>query len=321
MEKKCTKCGEVKTLDEFHNSIKKKNGKRNECKCCRTLYDKKIYEKKKNPDISRLQLIKLHNQNNGLKKCTNCAEVKSLDDFYNDKKRKDGKQCNCKICNKEYTNKNRQKIKENRKYYYELNKEIFKKRQKEYKNKNKEYVKKKQREYYLINGVELYKKQKQYRNQNKEKINKKQKEYQNQNRENINKYRRIKYNTDPLFKLRSNITSSISDSLKSKGYTKKNNTHIILKCKFDFFINWLNNVASNGYTYGIGNLHLDHVVPISLAKTEQEIIILNHYTNFQLLTSEDNISKGNRYVNPTNLKRVLEHHPNPEKIKEIHARL
>ena len=84
---------------------------------------------------------------------------------------------------------------------------------------------------------------------------------------------------------------------------------------------WLNKFASNGNIYGIGNLHLDHVVPISLAQTEDEAYLLNHYSNYQLLSADENLTKGNRYVNPTNLKRVLEHHPEPNKIKEIYSRL
>jgi len=84
---------------------------------------------------------------------------------------------------------------------------------------------------------------------------------------------------------------------------------------------WLNGVASNGYTYGVGDLHLDHVVPVSLAETEDEILLLNHYSNLQLLSADENQKKYNSYVNPTNLKRVLNHHPNPDKIREIHARL
>ena len=84
---------------------------------------------------------------------------------------------------------------------------------------------------------------------------------------------------------------------------------------------WLNGIASNGYTYGIGELQLDHVIPISLAQTEEEMLLLNHYSNYQLLSADENQSKGNRYVNPTNLKRVLEHHPNPDKIREIYSRL
>ena len=84
---------------------------------------------------------------------------------------------------------------------------------------------------------------------------------------------------------------------------------------------WINGIASNGHTYGIGELHLDHVIPISLAETEDEVILLNHYSNYQLLSADENLAKGNLYVNPVNLARVLEHHPEPNKIKEIYSRL
>jgi hypothetical protein len=44
-----------------------------------------------------------------------------------------------------------------------------------------------------------------------------------------------------------------------------------------------------------GEWHLDHIMPISLAKTEEEVIKLNHYTNFQPLWAEDNVRKSNKY--------------------------
>ena len=40
MEKKCTKCGEVKSLDEFSNDKSKKDGKQSRCKYCVKLYAK-----------------------------------------------------------------------------------------------------------------------------------------------------------------------------------------------------------------------------------------------------------------------------------------
>ena len=43
-----------------------------------------------------------------------------------------------------------------------------------------------------------------------------------------------------------------------------------------------------------GKWHLDHIYPVSLANTEEEIIKLNHYTNFQPLWAEENIRKRNR---------------------------
>ena len=134
-------------------------------------------------------------------------------------------------------------------------------------------------------------------------------------------YMKKKRENDPVFKLKMDIRSMIYTSLKTKGYSENTKSNQILKCDYDFLINWLNGIASNNYTYGVGDLHIDHVIPLSLAKTEKEILTLNHYSNLQILTKHENQSKGNRYVNPTNLKRVLEHHPNPEKIKEIHARL
>jgi hypothetical protein len=109
--------------------------------------------------------------------------------------------------------------------------------------------------------------------------------------------------------------------LKNKGYSKKAKSHKILKCEFVFFINWLNGIASNGHNYGINNLHLDHVVPMSLAQTEEEAILLNHYSNYQLLSVDENLAKSNRSVKTNNLARVLKHNPNPDKITEIYKRL
>lgn len=44
-----------------------------------------------------------------------------------------------------------------------------------------------------------------------------------------------------------------------------------------------------------GRWHLDHIKPISLAKDEDEVYNLNHYTNFQPLWMLDNLKKSNKY--------------------------
>ena len=262
------------------------------------------------------------------KKCTKCKEVKDFDEFSKDKRNKDGKQSRCKSCQKEYNIKNKDKNKDKRKAPTEEQKE----RRKKHRQENKEFFKKKDREYYQKNKhirqkyrkdnkERLLKYTHEYYQNNKKKIRILRDKWSKENKEKINKYRKLKYDTNTLYKLRVSIRSNIAMSIKKQGYTKKTKTYNMLKCDYNFFMQWLNGIASNGYQYGFGNLELDHVVPISLAETEDEAILLSHYSNYQLLSADENLEKSNRYVNPTNLKRVLEHHPNPDKIREIHARL
>jgi len=115
----------------------------------------------------------------------------------------------------------------------------------------------------------------------------------------------------PINKLIANIRSNINRSIENKGYTKKTNAYKILGCEYNVFAEWLDLSKYNE------DSHLDHVVPISLADTEEEVLMLNHYSNFQILTSKENITKGNRYINNDNLQRVLNNHPQPSVVQEI----
>ena len=67
----------------------------------------------------------------------------------------------------------------------------------------------------------------------------------------------------------------------------------------DYFISYL--IKTYEYNYKekwdwdyLKNVHIDHIIPISTAESEEEIIKLNHYTNLQLLKAEDNIQKSNK---------------------------
>lgn len=53
-----------------------------------------------------------------------------------------------------------------------------------------------------------------------------------------------------------------------------------------------------------GEWHLDHIIPLATAETEEEIIRLNHYTNFQPLWAFDNLSKGSK-IDEVQLKIII----------------
>ena len=67
----------------------------------------------------------------------------------------------------------------------------------------------------------------------------------------------------------------------------------------DCFINYLIKTYENNYNEKwdweyLKNVHIDHIIPMSTAKSEEEVIKLNHYTNLQLLKAEDNMQKSDK---------------------------
>ncbi len=108
------------------------------------------------------------------------------------------------------------------------------------------------------------------------------------------KYFREKYQNDELFKLKHLIRTSIRKSLNKKGYTKKSKTFEILGCDYEFFKEYIENQFNKNMNWK--NIHLDHIMPISSAKSKKEVILLNHYTNFQPLLIKDNLIKSNKII-------------------------
>lgn len=47
---------------------------------------------------------------------------------------------------------------------------------------------------------------------------------------------------------------------------------------------------------GLYGWHIDHIIPLSSAKTEEEVYKLCHYTNLQPLWAKENLSKGNKII-------------------------
>ena len=185
--------------------------------------------------------------------------------------------------------------------------------QKEYRLKNIEKTKEYNKEYRLKN-IEYYNQyikeyQKEYNKNNKEKLTQYRKEYNKKyrlkNKEKLYQLRKEWKKNKPLFKLKCNIRTNIANSIKKQGYTKNSKIYKILCCTYEEFKQHLEKQFTKGMTWeNQGKWHLDHIYPISLAKDEEEVIRLNHYTNFQPLWAIDNIKKGNKIIDNTQLKLI-----------------
>lgn len=141
-----------------------------------------------------------------------------------------------------------------------------------------------------------------YRKNNEDRIKQSKKNYRLKNVDKVkvyrNKYKNNKRNTDFFYKLKYNTSNLIRLSIAKKGYTKKSKTFEILGCSYEEFKVHIENQFIKGMSWdNRSEWHLDHIYPVSLAKDEEHLLKLNHYTNFQPLWAEDNIRKGNKINN------------------------
>lgn len=220
------------------------------------------------------------------KVCSRCNESKPIEKFGRRKQSKDGYYGLCKLCR----NSDTKKSKEN----------------KNYTDNEKLLEKERKRNYYINNKQDILKKCKEYRDNNKDSAKEYKSMYYTKNRERLinysSNYHMNRIKSDKLYKFSSNIRSLIRNSLKYKGYKKNTKTEQILgidilgffkyiESKFEPWMNWENYGNFDGnigkefnYSWSI-----DHKIPIHTAKNEEDIILLNHYTNLQPLCSRINM--------------------------------
>lgn len=115
----------------------------------------------------------------------------------------------------------------------------------------------------------------------------------------IKNYNKNKTESDPLFKLIKNVRCRVSEFLKGRKLQKNNRTFNIVGCTPIKLKTYLEEQFVDGMSwnnYGIYGWHIDHIIPLSSAKTEEEIFKLCHYTNLQPLWAVDNLKKSNKLI-------------------------
>jgi hypothetical protein len=100
---------------------------------------------------------------------------------------------------------------------------------------------------------------------------------------------------DPFRRSKDVIRKLILQSLRVRDISKSKirlKTEEILGCDLNYFKEYIESQFTEGMTWlNHGQWHLDHIIPMDAAETVDEVIKLNHWTNFQPLWSNDNYSK------------------------------
>jgi hypothetical protein len=214
-----------------------------------------------------------------VKCCTKCKEEKSLEDYFKHTGMKDGRRPDCKACHKARGKK-----------YQEQNKETIRQKQREYYQKNSTKIKARVKRHYEANPEHYKAYNKDYREANVEKIK------AGRDKENHRAWQRKRRASDPVFKTAINISRRIRSVLGRMNLQKTSKTEEIIGCSRQEL--WKHLCDTFEANYGMPrewmdsmDLHIDHIIPISTATTEDEVYKLNHHTNLQILTAEDNLKK------------------------------
>jgi ATP-dependent 26S proteasome regulatory subunit len=200
-----------------------------------------------------------------------------------------------------YYLKNKEKIKKKSKQHYIDNKDNISQKNKEKYLKNRDNTIQKVKNRYEQNKESYLKTQRKYKEDNKEVLSNKRKTYYVLNKTKISKknseYIKNRLKKDVVFKLRKNISSLIREAFKNSKVNKGSKTHQILGCSYDDFkkhieslwqpwMNWDNyGNPKDGIFEPNKTWDIDHIIPLSTTKTEDDVIRLNHYTNLQPLCS------------------------------------
>ena len=219
--------------------------------------------------------------------CSKCKEEKDYNLFGVDKKRKDGLRLHCNDCRKLES-----------KIYREKNPEKRKKTISEYYNNNKETIKEKGLNYKILNHDKLKETKNKSYHKNKEKHKERIKEYRKNNKIRRAQYQKKLLENNIIYKISQLCRSRIYHFLIKTNITKKNKTFDIVGCSPEFLKEYLEQKFTEGMSWELmgRHIHIDHIVPLSSANTEEEIYKLCHYTNLQPLWAEDNLKKGSKIL-------------------------
>lgn len=216
------------------------------------------------------------------KKCEICGKdffTKSIAKVCSDECKKKHRS----IANKKYHEKNKEKVNQRAKERYKENPDWFRERDKK---RNEE--KRRQRE---LQGEKMRRSPARLSNLSKEEREVKIQEL----KEERNRQKRQKYKEDKLYSMKNRIRSLINKKIRDKDFAKSFTTEKYLGCDVKTFMEYLERNFKQGMSWeNRDKWHIDHIVPISRANTEEEFVLLSHYTNLQPMWAEKNISKSNK---------------------------
>lgn len=226
-----------------------------------------------------------------MKQCSKCKQIKELNEFTNCHTSKDGKYSYCKLCLKLWREKNKEEISIRRKISYQENREDRLTQKQEYWLRNREWLKVKHREQYYANREAVLRQKKEYSQRPEVKV---------QRRISSKTYVMKKYNSNPTYKFRHIMSKNLRTAFRVIGASKgaRRTLNILGYTGTDLYKH-LSKFYDKPCLGRCGTLllendkvEIDHIIPVTLSRTKEDVIKLNQLINLRLLCRNCNRRKG-----------------------------
>lgn len=150
---------------------------------------------------------------------------------------------------------------------------------------------------------------KQWRIINRDKHNQNAKDYYQKNKKHANEVKRKRRmdrrKNDTLYAFSIGVRSLVSKSFRERGYSKTSKSQEIIGCDWESLKSHIENQFVDGMSWDNRNQwHIDHIVPLASAKTPEDVVRLNHYSNLRPLWAIDNLKKGAK-IPPTEQSLIV----------------
>ena len=197
---------------------------------------------------------------------------------------------------REWRKNNKAKISEQNKKYRESHNAEAKEYHKEWRDKNREHLNRKARDKYKEDPQAFKERKDRYIKSHQEQYKESNRKYKAENRQKCTDYERNKRHSDPVYRFRTSVRCLIWGYARKKGYTGNKKIWEMVGCDFDTFLVYIQNQFEDGmtlenYGHGEGCWNIDHITPISTAKTDEDIERLNHYSNLRPMWATDNYKR------------------------------
>lgn len=139
------------------------------------------------------------------------------------------------------------------------------------------------------------------------------KEYRDSVKPRVNNKRKKRYATDEMFRLKVNIRNSINQAFKIHRFNKLSDANELLCCNWPTLKKHLEEQFTEGMSWDLmgKEIHIDHKIPLSSAKTIEDLSRLFHYTNLQPLWGKYNLMKNGKILTDEEIDK-LRSLPKPE---------